>query len=109
MKGFSRAIRDGETDKVEEKLEKIVQGNLNKEVWKGYNWALKGMIEALDSDDDLSLVRQIANDEVELEKLKKLKEGMAERASQEFRPEYEQGYNSAWSDVLTVIIEDAEE
>ena len=109
LKGFSRAIRDGKADEAEERLESIVQGNMNEEKWKGYHWALKGMVEALDSDIDLSLPRQISEDKVDLEKMKKLREEMEQRASQEFRPGYERGYNSAWTDVLKVIIEDAEE
>ena len=109
LKGFSRAIRDGQVDDAEERLESIVQGNMKKEKWKGYHWALRGMVEALDSDIDLSLPRQISEGKMDVEKMEKLRDEMEKRASQEFRPGYERGYNSAWSDVLQVIIEDADE
>ncbi len=108
LKGFSRAVRDGKIEESEERLESIVQGDMNDEEWKGYHWALKGMVKALDSDSDLSLARQIAEDKIGMEKARKLKEEMEEKSSQGFRPGYERGYNSAWSDVLQVIIEDAD-
>ncbi len=69
--------------------------------------ALKGIVEALNSENDLTLPKQIAEDKFSTEKLEALREEVEERSSQEFRPEDEQGYNSAWSDVLQVITEDA--
>lgn len=107
MKTFARAVRDGDIDEAEEMFDKIVQGNMKVNVWEGYRRALEGIIEALDSDNDLTLPRQIAQGKFSLEKLEKLRGEMEDKSSQEFRPEDEQGYNSAWSDVLQVITEDA--
>ncbi|KXA91612.1 hypothetical protein AKJ57_00570 [candidate division MSBL1 archaeon SCGC-AAA259A05] len=109
LKTFARAVQDGNTDGAEEMLEKIVQGNMKDRVWKGYHKALKGIIEGLNSDNDLTLPKQIADDNFSLEKLEKLRIEMDERSSQKFRPENEHGYSAAWSDVLQVIIEDAKE
>lgn len=108
MKTFARAIRDGKIDKAEEMLEKIVQGNMRVNVWKGYHRALEGAAESLDSDDDLTLPRQIAGGKVSLDKLEEFQEDMEVKSSQEFRSENERGFNSAWADILQVIIEDAE-
>lgn len=107
MKGFSRAVRKGNGDKAEKKLEKIVQGNMKVDKWEGYHRALEGIVVALNSDNDLTLPQQIATEKISLEKLEDLKEKMEERASQDFRSEDERGYNDAWSTVLQVIIEDA--
>lgn len=107
MKTFARSVQKGDVDKAKEMLDKIVQGNMKVNVWEGYQGALKGIVEALDSDNDLTLPQQISEDKFSMEKLENLREEVEERSSQEFRPEDEKGYNSAWSDVLQVIIEDA--
>lgn len=109
LKTFARAVRDGDIDKAEEMLDKIVQGDLKPGVWEGYRKALRGMVEALTSGDELTLPRQIAGDNFSIEKLKDIREEMRGRYSQNFRPEYERGFNKAWSDVLEVITEDAGE
>lgn len=107
MKTFSRGVRDGEVDKAKGMFEKVVQGHMDDEVWEGYNRALKGIVESLESGEDLTLPRQLAGDKFSIEKIEDIKKEMEERASQEFRSDDERGYNSAWSDVLQVILEDA--
>lgn len=107
MKSFSRAVRKGDGSEAEEMMEKIVQGHMDDEVWEGYNRALEGAVEALNSDNDLTLPQQISQEKITLSKLKDLREEMEERASQEFRPADEIGFNKAWSTILQVIIEDA--
>lgn len=107
MKTFARAIRDGKTDKAEEMLENIVQGNMKVNIWRGYRRALEGAVEALDSDEELTLPRQMAEDKFSLEKLETIQEEMESKSSQEFRSESERGFNSAWADILQVIVEDA--
>lgn len=106
MKTFARAIRDEKIDKVEEMLEKIVQGNMKADKWNGYRRALEGVVEALNSENNLTLPQKISKDKISLEKLEKLKEKMESRSSQEFRSLNEQGYNTAWASILKVIIED---
>ncbi len=107
LKSFARAVRNRDKSEADELIEKIVQGSLDDAVWEGYERALNGMSEALDSDDGLRLVNQIAEEKFSLKRLEKIREEMEERASQEFRPKDERGYNKAWSDVLKVMIEDA--
>lgn len=107
LKSFARAVRDGDIDKAEEMVDKIVQGDLEMEVWEGYSDALEGILEALNSDNSLTLPNQIKEEKFSVENLESIKEKMEERSSQEFRPEYELGFSSAWSDVLQVITEDS--
>lgn len=107
LKTFARAVRDGKKHEAEEMFEKIVQGRMEDSVWEGYHRALKGMIEGLNSDNDLTLPKQIADDNLSMEKLEKLWIEMDEMSSQKFRPENERGYTAAWSDVLQVVVEDA--
>lgn len=107
LKTFARAVRDGDIDKAKEILDKIVQGELEIGVWEGYRDALEGILEALSSDNNLNLPNQIEEGKFSIENLESIREEMEERSSQEFRPEYELGYSSAWSDVLQVITEDS--
>lgn len=109
LKTFARAIRDGDVDSAEEMFKKIVQGNMEEDVWTGYRRALGGMIVALDEGEDLTLPKQIASGRISKDKLEKIKGEIEERSSSEFRPADEMGYNAAWSDVLQVILEDWEE
>lgn len=109
MKTFARAVREGNKSKAEKIFEKVVQGNMKEETWEGYCKALRGIIEGLNSNNDLTLPKQIAENNLSLEKLEKLQIEMEEMSSQEFRPENEHGYTAAWSDVLQVIVEDAKE
>lgn len=105
IKTFARALRDDKIEKAKEMLDKIVQGNTENSVWEGYRRALEGMVTALESERELTLPRQIADGEIPKKELEGLKDEMAERASQEFRPPEERGSNAAWADVLQVILE----
>lgn len=105
LKTFARSVRDDKIEKAQEMYEKIVQGNMDDGLWEGYQTALKGMIEALDSGDDLTLPRQIADEKYSKKRLKKIRKEMESRASQEFRAADERGFNMAWADVLKVMLE----
>lgn len=109
MKTFSRAIPEQDVDQTEKMFEKIVQGNMDDGLWEGYERALKGVLEALGSENDLRVVSQIAEDKFSLDKLEKIRDEMEERASQRFRPPDERGYYAAWDDILSVLIEDQKE
>ncbi|MBS3815135.1 MAG: hypothetical protein KGY45_01080 [Hadesarchaea archaeon] len=105
LKTFARSIRSNDLDKVQEMYDKIVQGNMDDEVWEGYHMALEGMVESLESGEELTLPRQIANDKYSKDRLEEISKEMENRATQEFRTPQEKGFNKAWADVLKVITE----
>lgn len=105
LKTFARSVKEGDMDKAREMYDKIVQGKMDDDIWEGYKTALKGMIEALDSGDDLTLSRQISDGKYTREGLKDMKREMKSRATQEFRSGEEIGFNRAWVDVLKVLLE----
>lgn len=108
IKTFARAVRDGDVDKAEEMLDKVVQGGLDEEEWEGYRRALGGMIDAFSSNNELALPQYISEDRFSIGKIKEFRGEMDRKASQNFRPKGEIGFNSAWADVLSVILEDIE-
>ena len=106
MKSFARAVYGGNSDDAEEYSDKVVQGNMDDEVWEGYKRALEGVLESMNSDNDLTLPRQMSEGKISVEKLEKIRDEMEEMASQEFRPGEERGYSKAWTDIISVILED---
>lgn len=105
LKTFARALRGDDVKKAKEMFGKIVQGKMEDEVWEGYHRALGGMVSGLESGNDLTLARQIADGKYSREELEDLKKEMEEKSAQEFRPPDERGFNDAWSDVLQVLTE----
>ncbi len=71
----------------------------------GYRQALKGVLAAIDSDHELTLVQKISDGTYSRKKLKEVKVEMKKRADQEFRPKEERGFSQAWADILENLLE----
>lgn len=106
MRAFARAVRAGKSDEAREMLDKIVQGEMDEGMWRGYCRSLDGIMKALKSGEDLTLPRQLVEDEFSFEDLDRLRDVVEKRSSQNFRSKEERGFNAAWADVLRIIVED---
>ncbi|MFW5913327.1 MAG: hypothetical protein ACOCSA_02640 [Candidatus Hadarchaeota archaeon] len=109
IKSFARSIRDGDVERSEELLDKVVQGRLSASEWGGYRMALKGMIGSFSSNNEMTLAQQIYEGKFGRHKVENFFEVFSLKASQSFRPEKEIGFNLAWSQVLEVILKDIKE
>lgn len=70
---------------------------------EGYRRALEGILTTLDSDRVLTLSQKISKGKYSEEKLETIEKEMENRASHEFRPAKERGFNEAWRDVMEVL------
>ncbi len=105
LKQFVKAVREKDVRKVREQLEVIEQKlDLKDEFWAGYHLALRGMVAAIESGDELTAVAQIASGKHSREFAQKLFQQIQEQASQSFRPKDEQGFDTAWIDVLKFLV-----
>ena len=101
LKQFVKAVRDKDVRKAREQLEIIEQKlDTKDEFWAGYHLALRGMVAALESGDELSAVAQIASGKRSREFSQKIFQQIQGQTSQPFRPRDEQGFGTAWMDVL---------
>lgn len=101
MKPFVRALREKDTKKVREWLEQTKSRvDLNDEFGRGYLLALQGMVAALESGSELSVVKRVVNGEYKQEQIEECIKSARERLSRKFRPKDEQGFSTAWVEVL---------
>jgi len=104
LKQFVKAVREKDVRKAREQLELIEQKlDLKDEFWAGYHMALRGMVAAIESGDELTAVAQIASGKRSREFAQKLFQQFQEQTSQSFRPKDEQGFGTAWMDVLKFL------
>lgn len=104
LKSFVEAICRKDNKKAKEVLEVINRGlDLNDEFWKGYRLALQGMIAALETGDELTVIRRIINGGYTRQDIQELLNQANARLSNAFRPKDEQGFNTAWVDVLQIF------
>ncbi|MFQ6088535.1 MAG: hypothetical protein ACE5K0_06505 [Candidatus Methanofastidiosia archaeon] len=75
------------------------------ELQRGYLRALKGILSAKNSNDPNSLYNKIKSSEFTKKYLNSLRREYKKKARQNFRPKEERGYNAAWYDVLSIILE----
>ena len=89
-----------------EKLEEIIRGfDSRDDFWKGYRLALQGMVAALEAGDELTVMRRIVEGRYPPENMRELMEQMRSRISQPFRSDEERGFDSAWVQVLQILLE----
>ena len=89
-----------------EKLEEILRGfDSRDDFWKGYRLALQGMVAALEAGDELTVMRRIVEGRYPPENMRELMEQMRSRISQPFRSDEERGFDSAWVQVLQILLE----
>ena len=101
LKPFVRALREKDTKKVREWLEQTKSSvDPNDEFERGYLQALQGMVAALETGSELSVIKRVVNREYKQEQIKELIKSTRERASRKFSPKDEQGFDSAWVEVL---------
>jgi hypothetical protein len=105
LKPLVIALRRKDPKAARERLERIVEKlDLDDEFWKGYSLALRGMVTALESGDELTIIRRIIDGKHSRENINRLVQDMQARISQVFRPKDEQGFNTAWMEVLQMFL-----
>lgn len=101
LKPFVRALKEKDTKMVREWLEQTKNRvDSNDEFGRGYLQALQGMIAALETGSELSVIKRVVNKEYKQEQIEGLIKNARERASRKFRPKDEQGFDAAWVKVL---------
>ena len=101
LKPFVKLLKQKDLKKLREWLEQNKGGlNSNDEFGRGYFLALQGMISALEVGGELSVIKRVLNGGYEQEQIKKLIYDMEGRLSLKFRPRDEQGFDTAWIEVL---------
>lgn len=101
IKSFANFLTQKDTKKAREWLEQN-KGTINPddEFTRGYFLALQGMISGLEAGGELSVIKQIVNGRYQQEKIEKLIHIMKEKLSLKFRPKDEQGFDTAWLEIL---------
>ena len=101
IKQFVKALREKDIKKAREELDGAGEKlNLKDEFWRGYHLALRGMVSALESGGELTVLSRIINGKISRESIQKLLQQAQEKASQIFKPNDERGFYAAWADVL---------
>ncbi|MDI6642990.1 MAG: hypothetical protein QMD95_02945 [Candidatus Hodarchaeaceae archaeon] len=107
LKPFVRALTQKDPKKAREWLEQN-KGNFNpaNEFERGYLLALQGMVSALETGGELSLIKLLVNGSYGKERIETLIRETRARLSLKFRPKDEQGFDTAWVDVLQEFSEE---
>lgn len=101
VKQFLTALREKDIKKAREELDGAGEKlDIKDEFWRGYHLALRGMVSALESGDELTILSRIINGKISRESIQKLLQQAQEKASQTFRPNDERGFDAAWADAL---------
>ena len=101
LKSFVRALREKDTKKVRAWFEQTKSRvDFNDEFGRGYLLALQGMVAALETGGELSAVKRVVNGEYKQEQIEGLIKSARERLSRKLRPKDEQGFDTAWVEVL---------
>jgi len=109
LKPFVRAFREKDTKKAREWLEQTKsRADPNDEFGRGYLLALQGMVAALEAGGELSVVKRVVNGEYKQEQIAELVKSTRERGSRKFRPKDEQGFGTAWIEVLQEFLDKKE-
>lgn len=107
LKPFVNALRKKDTKKVREWLEQN-KGNFNPadEFGRGYLLALQGMTSVLEGSGEMSLIKRLVNGDYDGKHITTLLLEAKARLSLKFRPNDEQGFDTAWVDVLKEFSEE---
>ena len=107
LKPFVRAFREKDTKKVREWLEQTKSRvDLNDEFERGYLLALQGMVAALEIGGELPVVKRVVNGEYKQGQIEGLIKSTRERLSRKFIPKDEQGFDTAWIEVLQEFLDE---
>ncbi len=77
--------------------------NVDDEFVRGYLLAFYGMVSGLEGRE-LSVIKQIIDGEYQQEKMEQLVCDLRERLSLKFRPRDEQGFDTAWLELLQEFV-----
>jgi hypothetical protein len=77
--------------------------NLGDEFARGYFIALQGMVSALETGEELSVMKRALNGGYKQEQINELIRDMKARLSLKFIPKDEQGFSTAWLEVLQLL------
>lgn len=98
---FVRLLKQKDLKGAHEWLEQNRGGiNPSDEFGRGYFMALQGMVSALEVGGELSVMKRLLNGGYGREQVNKLIHEMRGRLSLKFIPRDEQGFNTAWVEVL---------
>lgn len=101
LKPVVRAFREKDTKKARGWLEQTKSRiDPNDEFGRGYLLALQGMVAALEAGGELSVVKRVVNGEYKQEQIAELVKSTREKLSLKFRPKDEQGFDTAWIEIL---------
>lgn len=104
IKPFVKTLKQKDPRKAREWLEQNRGGlDASDEFARGYLSALQGMVSALESGGELSVIKQLVNGGFSPERVEKLIKEAKGRLSMKFKPKDEQGFDTAWVDVLHEI------
>lgn len=105
IKPFVDAILEKDAKKARERFEEIDRRlDPSDEFWRGYRLALHGIVAAIEAGDELMVIRRILEGRYPRENIQELIKQMNDRLSNAFRPKDERGFNTAWVDVLQIIL-----
>lgn len=104
IKTFIGLIKQRDAKKSREWLE-INKGALDPkdDFYRGYLLALHGMVAALESGGELSVINKILEKRYTQGQVADLLREIKSRAAQKFRGKDEQGFNAAWIDFLSEL------
>ena len=101
LKQFVKALREKDIKKAREELDGAGEKlDMKDEFWRGYHLALRGMVSALESGDELTVLSRIINGKIPRESIQRLIRQTQEKSSQTFRQNDERGFDAAWADAL---------
>lgn len=100
IKPFAKLVKQKDARKAREWLEQN-KGRVDQDDFgKGYVLALQGMVTALEGGGELSAIKRVVNGGYDRQQVDKLVQDAKQRLSLKFRPKDEQGFDTAWVDVL---------
>jgi len=104
LKQFVNALMEKDVKKARELLNDIEKKfDLRDEFWLGYHLALRGMVSAIESGDELAVISKMLNRKISEEGVQKLMQQIQERVSQPFRPKDELGFDTAWAEAFQLF------
>jgi len=104
---FVDALRKKDAKKAGEWLEQN-KGKFDPsdEFHRGYLLALGGMVASIESGSELSVIKCILDEGCKEERVKEFIREARDRLSLKFRPSDEQGFDTAWVDVLQGLLKE---
>lgn len=104
---FMNALRKGDTKKAREWIEQNrEQFDPGDEFQMGYLLALSGMVAALESGSELSVIKRVIDEGCREERINRFIREVRGRPPLKFRPRDEQGFDTAWADALGELLKE---